>query len=185
MSGNSIFRFRPPLNASQIRFWSYPVHHEYQWWYGGGDGNQRLLFCTQFATENLPAGGTHHGLQCELVLQRLAEDPAAPGYVMPIYTAYEHDSVEVMGVDWKPYYAQALMHYWYADHHCPCHRRQDAESVGYVAQDEDYEPGVLRDECGAIRFKIRRIWAAALPDLILYSETLTETELYARLGGKL
>lgn len=68
---------------------------------------------------------------------------------------------------------KALKEYFYNDHHCPCHRKQDARAAG---ADTD-------EECEGDRFPILRIWWPGLPNLILYSEVLTSEELEQHLNG--
>lgn len=100
-------------------------------------------------------------------------------YQTPMYAAWADCPevyFEVWDENWNPVTAQnikALQGYFYNDHHCPCHRKQDAEAAGAVTD----------SECEGTRFQIVRIWAPAHPDLILYSETMTAEELEARLRG--
>ncbi len=63
--------------------------------------------------------------------------------------------------------AKVLGGYFYNEHHCPCHRIQAV--LGYEK--------MLEFPCEGDRFPIQKIYAPSHPDLILYSETMTEAEL--------
>jgi hypothetical protein len=92
-----------------------------------------------------------------------------------LFVAYEHvdSSGSVLGEDWNQVDVESLMSYFYAMHHCPCHRKNDARHQGGV--------DVTDEECEGDRFPIARIVSVDVPDLILYSETLTEEQLEAAL----
>lgn len=98
-------------------------------------------------------------------------------YETKMYVAWDdYDEVYFPGFDenWNHLNAlgvKALMGYFYNEHTCPCHRKQDAASAGAVTD----------DECEGDRFQIARIWDPNHPGLILYSETMTSEELEAAL----
>ena len=127
-----------------------------------------LAFTGEWAERHLPPDGSNDALRCELVDTQTNET-----YEWPIYAAYEaHEQLsgEILDIDGQPAAGfVTLQAYFYAEHHCPCHRETDASNAGW--------PGPESEECGGNRFHIRRIYAPSLPDLTLYSETIGDNLL--------
>jgi hypothetical protein len=158
-----------------VRYFDDPVHAAWQAHYFEGQyGAWHLAVNPAWGLANLHVeskrgSDDYYRLRVEY---RDATDGAL--YERHIYTAWEDvNDVWFPGFDedWNPLNAgrvvRALMAYWYGQHHCPCHRKQDAREAGAVTD----------DECEGDRFQIRRIWDPAHPNLILYSETMDAAEL--------
>jgi hypothetical protein len=95
-----------------------------------------------------------------------------PGLVIPTpyWPMYEEYSDE--------YGNTSLHRYFYQEHECACHRKM----VVSGAYEEYY--GDLDDECEGDRFKILGIYAPEfLPGINLFSEVLTEDEMYRTVLG--
>jgi hypothetical protein len=126
---------------------------------------------------NVPPG-SHKGLRHDL---RDAET-GRTYEGLPLYQAFEEyepgpgPAHGVLTADWEPpdVAVATLQPYFYEQHHCPCHRAQDAEEAG---------ADVPRSyPCKGSRFLLARVYHPALSGLVLFSETLTEGELEESLG---
>lgn len=146
--------------------------------YGSNYDAQILGFTEFFKQAFLPPGigepGYEYGakmLTCTLLDTRdgkLYDTQITPSYNhQPNHDLFIQDAQfdEVKDV-------RSLQAYFYGSHHCPCHRKQDAQEAGAVVEDE---------ECEGKRFLIDKIWYPPLGELILWSETRTEEELEERL----
>jgi hypothetical protein len=140
--------------------------------YECGSKGWRLVFSQNLRNVWLPA-------DCEnaLTVVLLDAEDGKEYATANFFTAYERNGYpfRVMDADRnepRPPAAAALQDYFYADHHCPCHRKADARRAGAVTD----------EECEGDRFKIARIECPKLPGLVLYSETMDSEELEATLG---
>ncbi len=145
----------------------YLEHAEHQTWRNHYFQQRQcfyLAFDPHWGIENLPKDGTARGLDCTLL-----DTEDNKEYHCKIYTAYEHDvnQYNVHDQDWAPRPSLSLMDYWYKDHHCPCHRKQDAKTAGAV---------VDNDECVGERFLLKSV-RDPKTGLILLSEVYTEEQL--------
>lgn len=157
--------------AAAASYWSDPAHVTWrEHYFLGRSGGHILGFTEAWKLANLPANSSY-----DLTIT-LFDRQDEKTYSMPIYTAYENDiRTELMDDDWHEVAPHSLQSYFYSLHHCPCHRKQAAAKAGAITD----------EECEGDRFVVQSIVAPSLPDLILYSETLTLEELEERLiAGK-
>lgn len=151
-------------------YFSEPLHNRLQQHYvqschGGGI----LVFTEAFKEEVLRDNdyGNNH------IQITLLDTTDQKRYTMALYLAYQNKGMEfeVMDDDWQPHRLLGLSDYFYCQHHCPCHRKTDAKRAG---ADTD-------EECEGNRFLIEKIVFPEWPELILFSETMDETDLEASL----
>lgn len=157
---------------SEAKYFDDPDHQTWQFhYYSGCYGGQILAFTKAWADKHLPPTSTSNGLKAELL-----DTTDGKIYTMPIYTAFENKDMRrhVMDDDWKDVVAESLQDYFYGQHHCPCHRKQDAAKAGAVVE-LDPKDGLY--PCEGRRFVIKSITAPGVPHVILYSETMDEDAL--------
>ncbi len=160
-----------------MNYLDHPAHAAWRWrYYETRTGSFHLAVDPAWWEANLKAESPHGRLRVEY---RDSQDGKL--YEASIYAAWDDVSDCWFGAfdkDWNhlslDQKVKGLQAYFYNDHHCPCHRKQDAAAAGAVTD----------DECEGTRFLINRIWAPEFPDLILYSETMTDEELESKLLGK-
>ncbi|RTK93413.1 MAG: hypothetical protein EKK64_10245 [Neisseriaceae bacterium] len=131
--------------------------------------NHYLTFTKDFMDKNLPKEWEYKGtdneeLQVELVLRK---NPSV------VFLDTMHVFYEDRGYQLKDSYI--LKPYMYSEHYCSCNRLLGAERGGYIAKEEHYEEE--RGYCGEIIFDIKKIYCKNIPNLILYSETMSLDEL--------
>ena len=151
-----------------MSYFSDPAHATWQRHYlDGSFGGRLLAFTEAWKLANLPPQGEHNGLRYRLF-------DVERNWLLPelsIYTALEHEDrlerCQIQDENWDCVTVHTLMSYWYGCHHCPCHRKQDAER---------FVDDILPD-CEGDRFQIHSIYPPGRPQLVLYSETLPEEEL--------
>jgi hypothetical protein len=165
-----------------VNYFSEPWHGTWQTHYfHGRNGGVLLAFSRVWKDANLPKGigekGFVHGTDQLLVVLR---DNEQGGKLLDTKMSIAYDNggavqhleswMSVLDEDWNPIAEGilSLQSYFYACHHCPCHRKQDAREQCGVETD---------DVCEGNRFAIERIAPLDQRDLILYSETVTVEEL--------
>lgn len=137
--------------------------HHYQ----RGTGNCRLVMTKAWADRYLPHRGEYYNGLRVVYLDKEDNNKQLVGKIycafeLPAYAANQLDPV--FNDEWQqlPGPFTILQDYFYSSHHCPCHRKQDAKSLGAVV-----DPELL---CEGDRFVIERITPLDQPDLILLSE---------------
>lgn len=136
-----------------------------------GDNTARLLLFTEaWRNTYIPPDGTD--LDC--IILDTETGKTAP---YKLYNAV--DQYGLAGPTWDRGDLLMLQPYCYQNHCCSCHRKQYAECSGLW--DGEEELANEDDLCTGHRFKFVQITSPLLPDLILYSETMSEDELNARL----
>ena len=161
-----------------MKFIDHPVHARTAEHYFDGDyGGRHLILDPEWWAAEMPPGvsGPKDEVHDPYALQVVYLDRQdGKTYETKIYVAWD-SRIEVYfaprdpaGV-WEPLSGKLLQEYFYGQHHCPCHRKQDVSELG---ADTD-------DECEGDRFPIVKIFAPAHPELILYSETMEREELDA------
>lgn len=156
-------------------YWSDPAHANWQCHYvHGAYGGQILCFTTGWKNKNLPKNETYSDSpEAFRVVLRDATDGKL--YETRLFVSYEHADTrqhyQVVDTDWNPVAIELLQAYFYGSHHCPCHRKADADRAGAVTD----------DACEGNRFQIERITAVDMPELILYSETWSAEDLEEKL----
>jgi len=159
-------KFMPSLKE---RYLAEPRHELQEHYAPGGYRAQHLGFTREWAEANLPKSGTSNGFEIYLV----DTEDNNKEYKTPGYVAWDcHSEMGFMDDDWNYVELLSLQAYFYGSHHCPCHRKQDAEAAG-AATDLT---------CDGNRFRISRICVPG-EDLILYSETMEQETLEAELTG--
>jgi hypothetical protein len=142
----------------------YLKRHELNEHYTEGDyGGLYLGFTDEFKDIFLPKGSTKNGFKINLLDQTDGKI-----YESKIYVAYEKNLCIFIDKKYGDIELNILMPYFYGSHHCPCHRKQDAQWAG-ASVDEDLE-------CEGSRFLIESI-TPLNSDLILASETKSVDEL--------
>ncbi len=164
-------------SPTETGYYADPVHRTLRTPYTEASyGGFLLVYTPEWCRANLPQ--QVHGSQPQTTLQcTLLDTTDGKEYVMPLYLAYEHGGAQsfyAQGFDWNEVVGlTGLMSYWYGSHHCPCHRKHEAQRAGAVVEDS---------ECEGKRFLIKQLVCEWWPELILYSETLGEEELEASLA---
>jgi hypothetical protein len=130
---------------------------------GGEDEYRILLFPKEWVGSHLPIGPENRSdydiIPRSFVVTLLDTEsgktyPARTWpFYEPTYGGQEFTTVQV---------------YMFRHHYCPCHRKSDAEAMG--CEDTD-------DECEGTRFLVQSVVAEQMPDVVLYSETLSVKEL--------
>jgi hypothetical protein len=133
-------------------------------------GVVHLVFTPAFAEAFLPRESS-----TELIIE-LLDTTDGNTYRHKMYAAYDDAGYNsILDQDWNCIDGLiGLQGYFYAEHYCPCHRKDYASDAGAIIEN---------DECEGRRFLVRSITCEKLPDLILYSETMSEDELEALLNG--
>ncbi len=163
-----------------MNYFDDPVHatlsHPYM---PGSNGGFVLGFTQAWKDAHLPPGigdpaYVHGEHQLRTVLldrldKRLHETKMSVAYNHKDF--YENDWLDTE--TWAPAAVRSLQSYFYACHHCPCHRKQDVREQCKVDVD---------DECEGNRFLIERVTPVNQPDLILYSEMYDDAALDALLA---
>lgn len=145
-------------------YWSDPEHATWtSHYYDGRWGGRLLCFSPAWRDANLPPEMSQTNYDGNAFTVYLLDTQDGKEYETHLPAAYELADY--------PDNALTLQDYLYGSHHCQCHRKCDAKDQG---ADTD-------EICDGERFVIARIESPTLPGLILYSETLTETELEASL----
>lgn len=151
------------------------------------DGNKAyLLFFTQdWADKNKLIRGN-----MDLLITILDQETGKTAVYKSGYCAYDSKRENLSGIavfdqEWKEPELCCLQPYFYQDHECPCHRKQYAEEAGLwdgkEEPIEDWEDEMNDGLCSGNRFKYVSIASLFAPDVVLYSETMSEEELMGRL----
>jgi hypothetical protein len=136
-----------------------------------------LSFTREWKKANLPIGiGDVAGYDYDSKALKVdlldTDDPTGKVYTTYMPAAYgDPTAAWALDENWQCVDSEritSLQDYFYSQHHCPCHRKSDAKAAGAVVPDS---------ECEGSRFKIKSITCRDMPDVILYSETMTEEEL--------
>ena len=85
-----------------------------------------------------------------------------------------------MDDNWKEPDLWCLHPYMYQDHFCACHRKTDFYRADQNKGGKEFPDDT---ECEGNRYKVVNISSPLAPDVILYSETMTEQELLLKLKG--
>lgn len=129
-----------------------------------------LLFEKRWSKDKLPVGigdGDYRRNALRVVLLDTEDNKE---YVTVMPASWQDYVCDLMDKDYNSLTVEGthLQAYFYGSHHCPCHRKQDAEKAGAHIND---------DRCEGRRFLIKEITCKELPGLILYSETFKTHEL--------
>lgn len=159
-------------------YFAEPVHAGWLLHYfSGRNGGQLLVFNKDWKKLHLPVGIGEPGYIYRQHLLRVVLVDTAGGecYETTLGPAYDIENAplekpELLDCQGAPISAacQSLQSYFYACHHCPCHRKQDLREQCGLSVD---------DACEGDRFLIERITPLTSPDLILYSEVHSAGDL--------
>jgi hypothetical protein len=130
-------------------------------------GGNALVFTEEWRKKFLPVEGAKSGM-CDGFNVLLKDKTDGATYKTKLYVAYDDSCNEsIFDEDYNTIEItlQSVMGYFYGSHYCPCHRKQDAKGAGAIVEN---------DECEGDRFLIESITCPDLPNLILYSETISE-----------
>ena len=113
-------------------------------------------------------------ITCENFDYELLDTETGVTYKSKIYVAVEENVETVLNDDYDSEDCRRLQHYFYVHHHCSCHRHSDAVITGLNESSEDFE-------CAGNRFQIASITIPGMPEVTLYSETMSGEELQDKL----
>lgn len=137
-----------------------------------------LAFSEQFMKDKLPKQWDRENKEKEqLVIELVVRKNPVTVYSCNYSAFYEFKESVVRDENYNLMDAWCLKPYMYSEHYCDCNRWQDAIESGYVPKEEDYEENEPRDQCGEIIFDINKIYCKDMPELILYTETISLDEL--------
>ncbi len=158
--------FRDPVHLT-LRSGVMGESCHYAAWYGSG---VFLGFTPEWREKYLPKDGSKQSLTTLRCV--LKDETDGKLYTGGIWAAYQKPDdgscLELLNEAFEPVRLDSLQGYFYEEHHCPCHRKQDAAAWGAVVEN---------DECEGKRFSIHEITTHDMPSLILMSETRTAEEL--------
>lgn len=155
--------------SGKLSYWDDARHQLWQSHYTtGAYGGVLLAFTAEWCATHLPKECTQE------LLHDIRDDRTGETYVgMPFYVSYdEHEDGYILDDDFQPAKYMTLQSYMCGSHHCGCHR-----ALAINTKDPTFGEGDL--DCREIRehLLITKIYAETMPELVLYSETLSEEEL--------
>lgn len=149
-------------------------------------GGYLLVFSENFMNEVLPKK-TGFGID-EVIVELIDSERNNEVYLIGWWLNYEqfpkqiHKWILTSNFDDSNYEDEieyfTLMEYIYGSKLCPCNIKSSAYRAGApIIPDSIDSEGNVEFSCEGDRFKIRSITLPAMPELILYSETLSQDEL--------
>jgi hypothetical protein len=157
-----------------MKYLDHNLHSKFLKHYEKGNCANLLIFTEDWMEQNLSLPEPYDSLNCELL-----DTQTNITYNTLIYCACEKHDYTVYDDEYNDIAGSfyTLMNYFYCEHHCPCHRHQDAVRAGLKENWEEFE-------CNGNRFQIVSI-KPKNSDVILYSETYRLEELEEKLKGNL
>ena len=162
-----------------MNYFDDPAHRQWSTHYSDiyDDSDVGLAFTQAWADQVLAAVGYDgsHASRMDVLLCDTVDTKTGVVYRYPIYLSLADYVWAMVDDDGNDIPAVSLQGYFYSSHHCQCHRESDCEDAGKPPEEEEFE-------CEGDRFKVVKIVFKTIPDLVLYSETMTIEELERSLG---
>lgn len=165
------------------RYWDYPEHRDMFSNFTTYYDAKLLVWSENFHNEQMPPdmrGSNHkHELQIE-IFDAISQQTFKATHVVSYEEGYEGIGTST-GEEFKPY---SLQGYFYCEHFCGCHRAHHIEAAGQSIPEYSGIKFADNDNraCPRGRFYVTKIVWEQMPELILYSETLSLEEMAERLN---
>jgi hypothetical protein len=164
------------------RYWDYPEHRDLFSNFTLYRSANLLVWSENFHNEQMPPdmrGSNHRNDLLIEIFDSVSQQTFKAKHVVSYEEAYEEIGTST-GEEFKPY---SLQGYFYREHFCGCHRAHHIEAAGQtIPEYSGIKFGDNDDRsCPRGRFHVTKIVWDKMPELILYSETLSLEEMAEQL----